>query len=57
MCLWMCFCRFWAGPVVILIAIYSIAKWSREKTVNGVEQFVALCGYLFFLVILVSGIG
>ncbi|KAL8620168.1 hypothetical protein ACOMHN_062051 [Nucella lapillus] len=42
---------FWAGPVVILIAIFSMAKWSREKTVNGVEQFVALCGHLFFLVL------
>lgn len=43
-------CRFWAGPIVTLIAIYNIAKWTREKTVNGVEQFVGLCGHLFFLV-------
>ncbi|KAK7491023.1 hypothetical protein BaRGS_00017719 [Batillaria attramentaria] len=42
---------FWAGPVVILVAMFSMAKWSREKTVNAVEQFVGLCGHLFFLVL------
>ncbi|XP_076438636.1 transmembrane protein 145-like isoform X2 [Babylonia areolata] len=42
---------FWAGPVVIVVAIFSMPKWSREKTVNGVEQFVGLCGHLFFLVL------
>ncbi|XP_076457375.1 transmembrane protein 145-like [Babylonia areolata] len=42
---------FWAGPVVVLIAMFAMAKWSREKTVFGVEQFVGLCGHLFFLVL------
>ena len=30
--------------------MYAIALWSREKTVVGVENFVALCGHIFFLV-------
>ncbi|KAK7471682.1 hypothetical protein BaRGS_00035655 [Batillaria attramentaria] len=42
---------FWAGPIVIFIAIFAMAKWSRQKTVNGVEQFVGLCGHLFFLIL------
>ena len=54
-----CFCavkfkckifRFWAGPIVIVVAMYAIALWSREKTVVGVENFVSLCGHIFFLV-------
>lgn len=44
------FDRFWAGPVVILVAMFAMPKWSREKTVNAVEQFVGLIGHLFFLV-------
>ena len=36
--------------MVVLVAMFAMAKWSREKTVNAVEQFVGLCGHLFFLV-------
>ncbi|XP_025100741.1 transmembrane protein 145-like isoform X1 [Pomacea canaliculata] len=42
---------FWAGPVVILAAMFGMPKWSREKTINAVEQFVGLCGHLFFLIL------
>lgn len=42
---------FWAGPVVVLVAMFSMPKWSREKTVTAVEQFVGLVGHLFFLVL------
>ncbi|XP_070201557.1 transmembrane protein 145-like [Littorina saxatilis] len=42
---------FWAGPIVILVAIFSIDKWQREKVVNGVEQTVTLVGYLIFLIL------
>ena len=42
--------RFWAGPIVVIVAMYAIALWSREKTVVGVENFVSLCGHIFFLV-------
>lgn len=42
---------FWAGPIVIVVAMYAIALWSREKTVVGVENFVSLCGHIFFLVL------
>ncbi|XP_052803315.1 transmembrane protein 145-like isoform X2 [Mya arenaria] len=42
---------FWAGPIVIIVAMFAIALWSREKTVVGVENFVTLCGHLFFLVL------
>ncbi|KAK3107725.1 hypothetical protein FSP39_020880 [Pinctada imbricata] len=42
---------FWAGPVVILIAMFVMEKWAREKTVHGVEQFVMLCGHIFFLIL------
>ncbi|XP_064609022.1 transmembrane protein 145-like [Liolophura sinensis] len=42
---------FWASPVVVLIAVTAMAKWTREKTVVGVECTIASFGYLFFLVI------
>ncbi|XP_060599428.1 transmembrane protein 145-like isoform X1 [Ruditapes philippinarum] len=42
---------FWAGPLMIVIATYAIALWSREKTVVGVENFVALCGHIYFMVL------
>ncbi|RUS71273.1 hypothetical protein EGW08_020965, partial [Elysia chlorotica] len=42
---------FWASPVIILIAMFSMAKWTREKTVNGVQQFVAYLGHLIFLIL------
>lgn len=43
-------CRFWAGPIVIIVAMTSVALWTREKTVTGVENFVAFVGHVFFLV-------
>ncbi|BFZ14395.1 hypothetical protein BsWGS_17433 [Bradybaena similaris] len=40
---------FLTGPVVTLVAMFAMPKWSREKTVNGVEQLVAFLGHVFFL--------
>ncbi|KAH9514928.1 hypothetical protein Btru_021386 [Bulinus truncatus] len=42
---------FWAAPVMVLTAMFAMAKWSREKTVNGVEQFIGFCGHIFFLIL------
>ncbi|XP_069115423.1 transmembrane protein 145-like [Argopecten irradians] len=42
---------FWAGPIVILIAMFAMAVWTREKTVVAVQNFVAFCGHVFFLVL------
>ncbi|OWF53819.1 transmembrane protein 145-like [Mizuhopecten yessoensis] len=42
---------FWAGPIVILIAMFAMAVWTREKTVVAVQNFVSFCGHLFFLVL------
>jgi len=30
--------------------MHAIALWTREKTVMGVENFVQLCGHVFFMV-------
>ncbi|BFZ25920.1 hypothetical protein BsWGS_28959 [Bradybaena similaris] len=40
---------FWASPIVVLIAMFVMAKWTREKTVNGVQQAIEFTGHLFFL--------
>ena len=40
---------FWAGPTIILVAMFAMAKWSREKTVNGVQQLAGFIGHAFFL--------
>ncbi|KAK2170007.1 hypothetical protein LSH36_5g16011 [Paralvinella palmiformis] len=45
---------FWAGPIVILVAMKAMPLWVREKTVNGVELTVTFIGHLFFLVSLGS---
>ncbi|KAK0054308.1 transmembrane protein 145 [Biomphalaria pfeifferi] len=42
---------FWAAPIMVLIAMFVMPKWSREKTVNGVEQFIGFCGHIFFLIL------
>ncbi|XP_060067764.1 transmembrane protein 145-like [Ylistrum balloti] len=42
---------FWAGPIVILIAMFAMAVWTREKTVVAVQNFVQFCGHIFFLVL------
>ena len=44
------FNRFCVSALVIVIAMKVIELWFREKTVNGVENCVALCGHVFFLV-------
>lgn len=31
--------------------MFALALWTREKTVMGVENFVAFCGHLFFLML------
>ncbi|KAI0227168.1 Transmembrane protein 145 [Lamellibrachia satsuma] len=40
---------FWAGPIVIFIAMSYMELWVREKVVNGVMNAVVLVGHLFFL--------
>ncbi|XP_071175804.1 transmembrane protein 145-like isoform X4 [Mytilus edulis] len=42
---------FWASPAVILIAMFELELWTREKIVVGVQQFVALFGHVFFLIL------
>ena len=42
--------RFWAGPIVIFLAMSYMELWVREKVVNGVMNAVVLVGHLFFLV-------
>lgn len=42
---------FWASPIIVLIAMFGMDQWMREKTVNGVDLFVALCGHVFFLIL------
>ncbi len=42
--------RFWAGPIVILVAMKAMQLWVREKVVNGVELAVTFLGLNFFLV-------
>jgi len=45
-CVW-----FWAGPIVTFIAFNGIPKWTREKTVNGVNLFVIFFGHLVFMIL------
>lgn len=40
---------FWAAVVVILIANFAIAKWVREKVVNGIECSISFSGLAVFL--------
>ncbi|BFZ14393.1 hypothetical protein BsWGS_17432 [Bradybaena similaris] len=42
---------FWASPFVVLIAMFAMAKWTREKTVNGVQQFIAFLAHTVFLIL------
>ncbi|KAK3107887.1 hypothetical protein FSP39_024447, partial [Pinctada imbricata] len=42
---------FWAGPVVILLAMFVMDDWAREKVVHGIEQAVMFFGHIFFLVL------
>ncbi|CAG5120176.1 unnamed protein product [Candidula unifasciata] len=38
-------------PFVVLIAMFAMAKWTREKTVNGVQQFIAFLAHVVFLIL------
>lgn len=42
---------FWAGPVIILVAMKVMELWVREKVVNAVELAVTFIGHLFFLIL------
>lgn len=42
---------FWTKPIVILVAMFAIPQWMREKTVHGVYLFCVLCGHFFFLIL------
>ncbi|XP_013394090.1 transmembrane protein 145 isoform X3 [Lingula anatina] len=42
---------FWAGPIVILVAMNVINLWVREKVVNGVELCVSFVGHFIFLIL------
>ncbi|XP_021358727.1 transmembrane protein 145-like [Mizuhopecten yessoensis] len=42
---------FWAGPIVILVAMFAMDQWMREKTVHGVAMFITLVGHGFFQVL------
>ena len=44
------FGRFWAGPIVAIIAMKYMEAWVREKVVNGVQLTVTFVAYVFFLV-------
>ncbi|XP_033758709.1 LOW QUALITY PROTEIN: transmembrane protein 145-like [Pecten maximus] len=39
---------FWAGPIVILVAMFAMAQWMREKTVHGVSMLISFLGHVFF---------
>ncbi|XP_067874821.1 transmembrane protein 145-like [Heterodontus francisci] len=43
--------RFFAVPVVALIANFGIPKWVREKIVNGIQLGICLYAHAVFLVI------
>ncbi|KAI8775177.1 transmembrane protein 145, partial [Biomphalaria glabrata] len=42
---------FWAGPIVTMIAMFAMAKWTREKSVHGVQMFIAYLGHNIFLIL------
>lgn len=42
---------FWAGPIAIIIGVYAIKQWAREKIVNGVDQLIMMLGHVIFLVL------
>lgn len=43
-------CRFFAVPVMALIANFGIPKWAREKIVNGIQLGIHLYAHGVFLV-------
>ncbi|XP_022326202.1 transmembrane protein 145-like [Crassostrea virginica] len=42
---------FWAGPIAIIIGMYAIRQWAREKIVNGVDQLIMMLGHVIFLIL------
>ncbi|XP_048775733.2 transmembrane protein 145-like [Ostrea edulis] len=42
---------FWAGPIAIIIAMFAIKQWAREKIVNGVDQMIMMLGHVTFLIL------
>ena len=44
------FLRFYAVPILALIATHSIPKYMRAKIVNGVERMIDFIAYAVFLV-------
>lgn len=43
-------CRFWASPVVTLVANFVMDKWVRAKVVNGIDITIDFLGLVYFLV-------
>lgn len=42
--------RFFAVPVMALIANFGISRWAREKIVNGIQLGIHLYAHIVFLV-------
>lgn len=49
--------RFFAVPVMALIANFGIPKWAREKIVNGIQLGIHLYAHGVFLVRTAVGVG
>lgn len=50
-------CRFFAVPVMALIANFGIPKWAREKIVNGIQLGIHLYAHGVFLVRMAVKVG
>lgn len=50
-------CRFFAVPVMALIANFGIPKWAREKIVNGIQLGIHLYAHGVFLVRMAVRVG
>lgn len=48
------FPRFFAVPVMALIANFGIPRWAREKIVNGIQLGIHLYAHIVFLVCMMS---
>lgn len=46
--------RFFAVPVMALIANFGIPRWAREKIVNGIQLGIHLYAHIVFLVRMIS---
>ena len=47
--------RFLIGPIFVLISLFGIASYHREKIVNGVELLISFLAYVYLLVRLCRG--